>query len=213
MEGRVKQRRGKGRPSGPDKAVGRDALLTAARRLLQELPPAQVTNAAIGRAAGADPALIRYYFGSREKLLFEVAQQIAASGETAEGLDDLAPEDRVEALIHQTFRFTRSARYMQRLIGEELSSARSPEVRAGLRQWQHIPIEMYEDLRQEDNGERLGAFDPLFLHLAVIGISDFFHSGEEVVKMLVPEGTDLAVLEKDYEDFVSRLLLNGLRKR
>jgi AcrR family transcriptional regulator len=213
MQNHVKQQRGKGRPSGSDSAVGRDALVAAARRLLQELPPAQVTNAAVGREAGADPALIRYYFGSREALLFEVAQQIADSGEKAQDLEGLAPDAQVEALIQQTFRFTRSARYMQRLIGEELSTARSPEVRAKLREWQHIPVALYEQLREADKGRQLSAFDPLFLHLAVIGISDFFHSAEEVVKTLVPEGTDLAALEQAYEAFIARLLLDGLRKR
>lgn len=213
MPNQTKQRRGQGRPSGTSSAVGREVLIATARRLLQELPPAQVTNAAIGRAAGADPALIRYYFGSREALLFEVAQQIAASAEPLEGLRTKAPSAQVESLIHETFRFTRSARHMQRLIGEELSTARSPEIRAKLREWQRIPVQLYEQMRDADEGQELASFEPLFLHLAVIGISDFFHSGEEVVKMLVPEDTDLAALERDYEAFIAKLLLNGLRRR
>lgn len=193
--------------------MGRDVLVAAARRLLQDLPPAQVTNAAIGREAGADPALIRYYFGSREALLFEVAQQIASSAEPMGSFEKRTPEEQVELLIHQTFRFTRSARYVQRLIGEELSQARSPEIRDKLRKWQRIPVQLYEKARDSDQGEQLTEFDPLFLHLAVIGISDFFQSGEEVVKMLVPEGTDLAALERDYETFIKNLLLDGLRRR
>lgn len=31
--------------------------------------------------------------------------------------------------------------------------------------------------------------------------------------MLVPEGTDLAALEREYEAFIPRLLLDGLRRR
>lgn len=213
MSGNIKQRRGKGRPIGSTDGVGREALIAAARKLLQELPPAQVTIAAVGREAGVDPALIRYYFGTREVLLFEVAQRISEPATIEQRPEDLPPVAQLEALIHRTFQFTRSAKYMQRLMAEELSAARSPEVRAKLREWQGIPVKAYERLLEDDRGERLNAFKPLFLHLAVIGISDFFHSGEEVVKMLVPEGTDLAELEREYEAFIAQLLLDGVRKR
>lgn len=208
-----KQRRGKGRPSGANDGVGRDALIAATLRLLKDLKPAQVTIAAIAREAGVDPALVRYYFGSRENLLFEVAQRISEAGPTEDLSDSLASDARIETMIHRTFRFTRSAKYMQRLIAEELSGARSPEIRKKLREWQHIPVESYRTLLKVDSERQLTDFDPLFLHLAVVGISDFFHSGEEVVKMLVPEGTDLAALERDYEAFITKLLLEGLRRR
>lgn len=208
-----KQRRGKGRPVGSGEGVGRDSLIAAAKKLLQELTPAQVTIAAIAREAGADPALVRYYFGSREALLLEVTQQITMQAETESAPAGLEPAEGLEDLIHRTFRFTRSARYMQRLMAEELSTVRSPEVREKLREWQRMPVDAYQELRERDGGAHLTDFTPLFVHLAVIGISDFFHSGEEVVKMLVPQGTDLAELEREYEAFIPRLLLDGLRKR
>lgn len=207
-------KRGKGRPVATENGVGREALVTAARKLLQDLPPAQVTIAAIGREAGVDPALIRYYFGNREALLFEVAQQIAAPEHSPHWpRENIAPAEGLEAFIHQTFRFTRSAKYMQRLMAEELSNAKSPEIQQKLREWQHEPVAIYQRIKASDGGQTLGDFDALFLHLAVIGIADFFHSGAPVVKMLVPEGTDLAALEKRYEAFVVRLLLDGLKKR
>ncbi|QCI95760.1 TetR/AcrR family transcriptional regulator [Novosphingobium sp. EMRT-2] len=213
MSSSKQPRRGKGRPVGSGDGVGKETLIAATKKLLQELTPAQVTIAAIAREAGADPALVRYYFGSREALLLEVTQQIALQAEVETRSEDLTPEAGLEDLIHRTFRFTRSARYMQRLMAEELSSVRSPEVREKLRKWQSIPVEAYQALLDADHDKQLTDFSPLFVHLAVIGISDFFHSGEEVVKMLVPEGTDLAALEQEYEAFVPKLLLDGLRRR
>ncbi|GAO53307.1 TetR/AcrR family transcriptional regulator [Novosphingobium sp. MD-1] len=213
MSSSKQPRRGKGRPVGSGDGVGKETLIAAAKKLLQELTPAQVTIAAIAREAGADPALVRYYFGSREALLLEVTQQIALQAEVETRSEDLTPEAGLEDLIHRTFRFTRSARYMQRLMAEELSSVRSPEVREKLRKWQSMPVEAYQALLDADQDKQLTDFSPLFVHLAVIGISDFFHSGEEVVKMLVPEGTDLAALEQEYEAFVPKLLLDGLRRR
>lgn len=213
MTKRKETKRGKGRPVAAENGVGREALIAAARKLLQDLPPAQVTIAAVGRQAGVDPALIRYYFGNREALLFEVAQQIAAPGEGVVPKEDADASGQIESVIHQTFRFTRSAKYMQRLMTEELGSAKSPEIQQKLREWQHTPVEIYEGIRGRDGGAELNDYDALFLHLAVVGISDFFHSGASVVQMLAPDGSDLAELEKRYEAFVVKLLLDGLRKR
>jgi AcrR family transcriptional regulator len=210
--GKKPTRRGKGRPTASASGVGRDALISAARELLQELPPAQVTSTAVARRAGADPALVRYYFGTRENLLFEVATQI---GEEA----NRPPPDRgdpVELLadmIHNTFRFTRSAKHMQRLMIEELDSASSPEVREKMREWNRHPLLNYDKIQELDEAGELRPFDALFMHLAVVGISDFFAAGAPLIELLAPEGTDMAELDERYEEFVTRLLIDGLRKR
>lgn len=207
-----KKKRGQGRPVASENGVGREALINATCKLLRNLPPAQVTLAAIGREAGVDPALVRYYFGDRQTLLFEAAKVIA--GDPQKSLQPEAePADQLANFIHRTFRFTRSARYMQRLMAEELSNAKSPEVLDQLRGWHSTPVDFYRSLQDEDGGDTLASFDPLFFHLAVIGMSDFFQSGEAVVRMLAPEGTDLEELGQRYESFVTRLLLDGLRKR
>src|SRR5699024_10984818 len=67
-------KRRKGRPS--DEGVGKDALLETAKRLIREMPPARVTISLIAREAGVDPALVRYYFGDRSKLLMAVAESM-----------------------------------------------------------------------------------------------------------------------------------------
>ena len=95
-------KRGKGRPTASQVGVGREALISAARALLQEFPPAQVTSTAIARRANADPALVRYYFGTRENLLFEVANQIGAE------TNRLPPDegDPVELLAEEEMRLS-----------------------------------------------------------------------------------------------------------
>ena len=211
-DGKRRTKRGKGRPQTGQSGVGRAALVEAARQLLQELPPSQVTASAIARRAGGDPALVRYYFGNREALLLEVVQQIGhenASKRPAEG----DPEDLLRDFIHATFQFTRSARNMQRLMVEELDSTRSPELRENVRSWNRGPLEQYEQIKQLDAEGKLIDFDPLFLHLAVVGISDFFVTGRPLIELLAGDGTDLDKLAADYEAFVERLLLNGLLRR
>jgi TetR/AcrR family transcriptional regulator len=210
-KGSDKRRRRQGRPPDGETSVGRDAVLAAATALLRELPPAQVTVAAVARAAGVDPALVRYYFGSREALLLEVVQQLAEADQP----DLLAsePTAALEEYIHRTFRFTRSAKYMQRLMVEELSGARSATIREQLQIWNRGPIEFYEKLRAQDGGAVLSDFNPLFLHLAVIGISDFFVSGQRLIELLASENDDPEQLARDYERFVVSLITDGLRKR
>jgi AcrR family transcriptional regulator len=206
------ERRGKGRPTASDSGVGREALVSAARTLLQELPPAQVTSTAIARRANADPALVRYYFGNRENLLFEVAKQIGEEANRPPPADG-DPIELLGDMIHNTFRFTRSAKHMQRLMIEELNSATSPEVREKMRDWNRQPIANYARIQELDDGEQLRPFDPLFMYLAVVGISDFFASGAPLIELVAPEGTDLAELGRKYENFVVDLVREGLRKR
>ncbi len=192
--------------------VGRDALIDAARELLQELPPAQVSGSAVARRAGADPALIRYYFGNREQMLLEVAKQIGDEANLSPP-NDGDPVKLLADFIHSTFRFTRSARNMQRLMIEELDSTSSPEMRESVRTWNRVPVDYYAAIKDLDARDALSDFDPLFLHLAVIGISDFFVTGRPLIELLVPEGTDMEELGQQYEAFVERLLLEGLKKR
>ena len=205
-------RRGKGRPTAGESGVGRDALITAARDLLQELPPAHVTSSAIAKRANADPALVRYYFGNRENLLFEVAKQIGAEANRPPP-DEGDPLELLADMIHNTFRFTRSAKHMQRLMIEELDSASSAEVREKMREWNRQPLSNYAKLQELDREGKLQGFDPLFMHLAVVGISDFFASGAPLIELLVPPGTDLAELGRQYEEFVTHLLTDGVRRR
>jgi len=206
------ERRGKGRPTAAASGVGREALITAARELLQELPPAQVTSTAIARHANADPALVRYYFGTRENLLFEVAKQIGAEANRPPP-DEGDPVELLADMIHGTFRFTRSAKHMQRLMIEELDSATSPEVREKMREWNRQPLANYSRLQELDSGKALRPFDPLFMHLAVVGISDFFATGAPLIELVVPEGTDMEELRRDYEAFVVQLITRGVIQR
>ena len=49
-----------GRPQKDMPAVGRETLIAATRKLMKVMPPGQITRLDIARAAGVDPALIRY---------------------------------------------------------------------------------------------------------------------------------------------------------
>ena len=205
----ARPKRGQGRPA--DSGVGREAIVAATKKLLQELPPARVTLSLIAREAGVDPALVRYYFGDRSNLLLEVVDKMleAARFENREGEDAVAT---LRGHIGEILRFTHSARHMQRLMIDELAEAKSTEVRSRHREMNVHAIGFYEKLMADGGGE-LRSVDPMFLYITLIGIFDFFVSAEPMVRNVVPEGTDMKALEKRFEDFVVDLLVNGLRKR
>jgi AcrR family transcriptional regulator len=203
------RKRGQGRPAD---AVGKESVLSKAMELLQELPPARVTTSLIAREAGVDPALIRYYFGDREKLLLQVVQRLIADAPTARPpVDDALA--RLEHTIRHAAHFTRSTKHVHRLMVDELADAKSAEVRKLQGQMNMRAVENLAEMMAKDGGSELRTINPLFLHLTLVGLFDFFVSAQPVVRNLVPDDTDMDALGVQFEDFIVDLLLNGIRKR
>ena len=201
-------KRGKGRPA--DNSVGRDALLETAKRLIKDLPPARVTISLIAREAGVDPALVRYYFGDRSNLLMAVAENMLAGSTRAE-LDAAEPLAAIEQVIRRTAHFTSSTKHIHRLMVDELAGAKSAGIGEHLGALNRGAVKDLGLLMSDEGRPGLRPVNPAFLHLALLGLFDFFASAEPVVRQLVPPGTDMKALAKEYEDFVVDLMLNGLR--
>ena len=203
-------KRGQGRPA--ENAVGRDVVLATARRLVKEHPPARVTISLIAREAGVDPALVRYYFGDRGNLLLAVADSMLQETPRPRS-DDIAPAAMIEDSIRQTAKFTSSTKHIHRLMVDELADSKSAEVGRRLGEMNRSAVQAFAEVIAKDGGATLRTVDPLFLHVALLGLFDFFASAEPVVRHMVPEGTDMADLGRAYEDFVADLILNGVRAR
>ena len=71
---RSKAPRRQGRPPKDNSQTLRDKIIAATRELLRTRPPDTISRIDIARAARVDPALIRYYFGTRDDVLSAVAQ-------------------------------------------------------------------------------------------------------------------------------------------
>ena len=74
-------------------------------------------------------------------------------------------------------------------------------------------VDYYRTMLRADGGRELVETDPMFLYIAVLGVSDFFSSAEPLVRELLPEGTDMETVSADFQAFLVRLILDGLRKR
>ncbi len=206
------RKRGQGRPVSGENNVGREGLLAAAEKLLRTLPPARVTIARVAQEANADPSLVRYYFGNRTGLLVAVVDRVTAH-EVARARRIDEPVAALASHIGKTGEMIRSAPFMHRLMIDELLQAGDKESRARVKAMNSDLVEFYRELLSADGGKKLVATDPLFLHLTVLGASDFFSAAEPMIRDLAPEGTDMKKLSTEFQAFLVKLVLDGLRKR
>ena len=207
----VSDKRGQGRPVVGENDVGGERLLVAAEKLLRELPPARVTIARIAQEAKADPALIRYYFGNRTSLLLAVAQRMTKNAQHSVKLS-VVPDVALADHIRLTLKFTRSAPFMHRLMIEELADAGNDESRARVREMNLGLVAFYRQIFQTDAGKTLRNVNPLFVHLMVLGTSDFFATAEPLIRDLVPSDTDMDKVAMDFQEFLVKIVIDGLSK-
>lgn len=206
------KKRGQGRPVSGKNDVGRERLLATTEKLLRNMPPARVTVLRVAQEAQVDPALVRYYFGNRTALLVAVVDR--ATAHAVHGVQQI--DEPLVALadhISKTVQFVRSANFMHRLMIDELTQAGTKASRARVRAMNLDLVEFYRKLLRSDRGRKLVATDPLFLHLAVLGASDFFSSAEPLIRELLPDGTDMEKLTVGFQKFLVKLVLDGLRRR
>jgi AcrR family transcriptional regulator len=187
--------------------------VVAARQLLDKLPPHEVPNVLIARKAGVDPALVRYYFANREELLFAVIEHILATWEANHPPPDSPPAEKLSAHIADMFDFSCRVRSMQRLMVEEIAEAKSPAVRARVRELNSGAVRKYARFLHLEGPEGESSPDPLFAHIAIIGLCEFFAAAQAMILPLAPKHLNAAELAHQYELFIRKLVLDGLRSR
>jgi TetR/AcrR family transcriptional regulator len=207
----TKEKRGQGRPFVGENDVGKEHLISATQKLLREMPPARVTIARIAQEASVDPALVRYYFGNRTALLLAVVERITKNAQHSANLS-VAPAQALAEHIRRTLRFTRSAPFMHRLMIEELADEGDDDSRARVRVMNLELVAFYRRVLETDAGETMKGVDPLFLHLMVLGTSDFFASAAPLIRELVPSNTDMDALATSFQDFLVKIVMDGLSK-
>jgi AcrR family transcriptional regulator len=208
-----KPKRTPGRPFSAGASDARDAILQAACRLLKNNLPTQVTNSMIAREAGADPALIRYYFGDRSSLLLAAVEELMRNIRQPAPPVPMNIEQFLTWRVDATLHFARMARSMQRLMVDELAEGGTAEVREAVRKRNKGLVDRYAEILKDQVGGEIVEVDPLFLHVAILGVCEFFTAAQAIVMPLVEPGTDPADLAARYEAFVIDLFLNGLRRR
>jgi len=208
----ARTRRSRGRPSASKGIVGRHSIIVAARQLLEKMAPHQVTMALIARKAGVDPALVRYYFADREVLLFAVVENILADW-APRPPSDAAPKGQLSEHLANMLEFSSRMRSMQRLMVEECAMAKSASVRSRVRELNDLAVQYLARLLRPDGDAATRSCDALFLHVAVIGMCEFFAAAQAMILPLAPKNMSPADVAARYQDFIQSLVLDGIRKQ
>jgi AcrR family transcriptional regulator len=206
-------RRKQGRPQKDRPAVGRDTLIVATRNLMKTTPPAQITRLDIARAAGVDPALIRYYFGNKSALV--VAAVLQAGSELRDRqLSSSAQATSVTDKIRRRIVVLLEALYqdpsLHHLIIERIIHSTSKKAR----DLRHDMVygtckELSAIIEQGVACGQLRRVDPRHLFLAMVGACSF-PMGERALFAELMGGEPTRAKLDAYANFVVDLFLAGL---
>lgn len=205
-------RRKKGRPTNGESMVGRERILELTAEFLQQHPLAELTTASIARAAGVDPALVRYYFGSKDGLLNELVLRETAKRST-EGLRFLSDtgevQERFRRRVRAVLESDAKSPFYRELLGARIFNQKDAGAQAVLddlaRRGESLAAKLIED-------GQLRHVDPAFLHMLVIGACSFFVTGLPLVAALRQRKNTGRTLD-EFADFLVDVLLDGLKPR
>jgi AcrR family transcriptional regulator len=194
-------------------AVGSETLIAATRKLMKMTPPAQITRLDIARAAGVDPALIRYYFGDKSALLVAAAlqagtelrdRQLSNSAQTTSITDKI--KRRILVLLETLYEDPS----LHHLIIERIIHSKSKKARQ-LRQDMVYGTrkELASIIEQGVASGELRQVDPRHLFLAMIGVCSFPMAERALFAELMGAEPTRAHLDA-YVKFVAELFLSGL---
>ena len=208
-------RRGKGRPTDPNMAVGSDAIVNETCKLLAKMPPAKVTRAAVARAAGVDPSLIRYYFRNRSLLILAAFKKLTDEytgflNEESEKCDG-TPHGRLCASVAALFRLSTKYPYYYDLLVDEIAVMKEKEAQDYLQKLQRDHAELHRSIIEAGIAD--GSFRKMDANLLLIAISGMCHFFSKGALVLEDGGTTGSAMRQAYFDLVCDVLLNGLEQR
>lgn len=206
-------RRSRGRPRSTQAVAGHETIVAAARRLLDEAPPHKVTISSIARQAGVDPALVRYYFSSRDQLLLAVIEDILNSWHASHPVQAAGPAARLASQVGNMLEFAIRVRSMQRLMIDECAGSRSAQVRHRVREINAAFVDDLGLLLHPRRKMAVDSTDALFLYVSIVGLCEFFAASQAMIQPLAPADISADELAQRYRKFIVRLVLDGMRSR
>lgn len=194
--------------------VGRAALISALRVLLKTKAPAEISRQEIAAAAGVDPTLVSYYFGNKDGILTEVTAEISREMHARLAKAVEAGTTCTEKLINRTRAFlamhAENPHLNELFIQQILYGTRAAAARARTEIIADSVTSLTEII---EDGVRRGEFRPVdarLLHIALIGMYDFFFTGRPVVEEIFGASAFTPRLTAAYGDFLCDLLMHGI---
>lgn len=208
-------RRAKGRPNSAEPGVGRDAIVTATRALLASQNHAKLSLRELARALNVDPGLIRYYFGNKEGLYAEVVQEVLEENRRRHQKvihSKLPPEQKLQRRISIYLDIISENPFLHSLFLDIILHGKGPDTA----QYRHQAVSRaYLELRQlmASSGAAIAGqpVDARFLHLAILGMCEFYVSAQPMVRELFGGQTPSRELRTRYGQFLTNLLTHGIQ--
>lgn len=208
-----KKIRTQGRPDS-GAGVGRDALVAAAIEELRTTAPEALTLRGVAARADVHPALIRYYFGNKDGLLREVVQTLVDQAQAAAraSIESNAPvQAKLAQRLNNMIDLTRANPHFHRLVLDKVyGQADANEGRDLLDHMATRGMRLTVAMLHDEPAPALRQVDPRFLHVAMIGLTEFFAGAQPLLQELFGDEADFDDLKKRYVAFLSDLILHGI---
>lgn len=205
--------RAKGRPDAQD-TVGRDALVAAAIEELRVSSPESLTLAAVAARAGVHPALIRYYFGNKDHLLRDVVKQLVEQGQESSrsAMESKAPlEQKLAGRLQSMISVIQANPHFHRLVLDKIyGQGNDGEGEDLLGRIATRGMRLTVSMLHDQPSRPVRPIDPRFLHVALIGLTEFFVAAKPLLHELFGENADIEDLKSRYISFVTDLVLHGI---
>ena len=197
--------------------VARQSLLQSAIRLLRERGMGNVSLNDVAREAKLNPALVTYYFGSKDNLFQAVVEQVIGEWRTeilAVVPENAGPEETLRLRARATMHFLRRYPYLTRLIIHQMMTVKSKESRFFIENFARVNFEEHRSILQD--GVEKGEFrpvDPLFYFAHYIAMGDLYANLAPMMERLGGKAeSDDARFEAFVESMID-MLVNGIAAR
>jgi TetR/AcrR family transcriptional regulator len=210
---RSKAPRRQGRPPKDDSQALRDKIIAATRELLRTRPPDTISRIDIARAARVDPALIRYYFGTRDDVLSAVAQTFM--NDFVSDSYDLPPSGQIQDLVHQMMHFTVTVLekfpYMHDVVVREIGRIGIARGATMKNVFIDRPTTRVEQALERTDSIRLNRRELQFFRMMTFALALFPIRERGFVEQIFGHDHFDAELTEEYCSFVAKIFAQGMK--
>ncbi len=205
------------REGGPPRAdATREKLLAATHELLRERVGGPVSVNEICTRAGANVAMVKYCFGSKDAMISALIERIVGGFvRELEALDarTMSASDKLRIHVAEIVRNYVRYPYLNRLLSTQVLGAGGKEVADLSRNFALPARDWYRRLLAE--GRKAGEFravDPTLFFFTVIGLAEFFFTAQPLLRGFSIDRLDAKLLDR-YIEHVTEMVLHGVQAR
>jgi TetR/AcrR family transcriptional regulator len=194
--------------------VARQTLLQSAIRLLNERGIGNVSLNDVAREAELNPALVTYYFGTKDNLFQAVVEQVIGEWRAeviASVPENAGPEAALRSRARATMYFLRRYPSLTKLIIHQMITVKSKESRFFIENFARINFEEHRAILQKGVDARLfRAVDPLFFFAHYIAMGDLYANSRPMMERLSGKPEDDEAQFRDFVEAAIDMLINGI---